>query len=263
MSTSISFDRAADFYDATRALPDAVQRRLIDAIAGEISSVGADHVLEVGVGTGRIARPLAARGVRVCGVDISPRMLARLGRQLGGEEVAPDLLLGDVTRLPIASRSFRAVLVIHLLHLVPSWELAIEEMRRVIAAGGVVIRYNERYVSETKWGAASIAKWDELLAQRSFSRRVRPRPEQIQGKLRALGGSPRVETVAESEDRNTPARILDVTRRRIHSWTWEIPDDLFFECLEGYEQWLRGQYEDMSKELVDRVFYELEVWSFQ
>lgn len=262
MSTSISFDRAAESYDATRALPDPIQRRLIDALEVEFSRVDAEQVLEVGVGTGRIARPLAERGLRVCGVDIAPRMLARFREQTQDDHVSPDLLLGDVTSLPVASGSFQAVLAIHLFHLVPAWRSALEEMRRALAACGVLIHYNERYVSESKLGAASIAKWDELLSQRNFTRRVRPRPEEIHSKLRELGGSCRKEAVAEGEDRRTPAAILEVTRRRINSWTWEIPDELFFDCLEGYEQWLRDQYEDMSRELVDRVFYELEVWSF-
>ena len=110
ISGSVSFDRAADIYDATRALPDAVARRLTDALVAEIEAARADRVLEIGIGTGRISRPLSERGVRVCGVDISPRMLARLREQLGPRHLPPDLALGDATRLPLASASFQAVI---------------------------------------------------------------------------------------------------------------------------------------------------------
>ena len=75
---SISFNHAADFDDATRALPEELARDLMAALVRELRAVGAAHVLEVGVGTGRIARPLAQHGFRVCGIDIAPRMLARL-----------------------------------------------------------------------------------------------------------------------------------------------------------------------------------------
>lgn len=34
--------------------------------------------LELGIGTGRIALPLVQRGVRVCGIDLSAAMVARL-----------------------------------------------------------------------------------------------------------------------------------------------------------------------------------------
>ncbi|MET9030628.1 class I SAM-dependent methyltransferase [Nocardia sp. NPDC004168] len=44
--------------------------------------------LEFGIGTGRIALPLAARGVPVHGIDTSPAMLARLRAKAGGDEIA-------------------------------------------------------------------------------------------------------------------------------------------------------------------------------
>src|SRR3954451_17160615 len=50
--------------------------------------------LELAVGTGRVALPLAERGVRVHGVDLSTAMLARLRDKDGGESVATTL--GDM-----------------------------------------------------------------------------------------------------------------------------------------------------------------------
>jgi SAM-dependent methyltransferase len=46
-------------------------------------------VLELGVGTGRVARPLAARGIPVDGIDISDVMLAELRRSAGGLPIRP------------------------------------------------------------------------------------------------------------------------------------------------------------------------------
>ena len=45
------------------------------------------RALELGVGTGRVALPLAARGVEVHGIDASPAMLERLRAKPGGERV--------------------------------------------------------------------------------------------------------------------------------------------------------------------------------
>jgi SAM-dependent methyltransferase len=45
------------------------------------------RVLELGVGTGYMAIPLAARGVRIEGLDGSPQMLARLAEKPGGDQV--------------------------------------------------------------------------------------------------------------------------------------------------------------------------------
>src|SRR2546423_15322701 len=48
---------------------------------------GGGAALELGVGTGRIALPLAARGVRVHGIDLSEAMVARLRAKPGGDAV--------------------------------------------------------------------------------------------------------------------------------------------------------------------------------
>ncbi|MFE2431656.1 class I SAM-dependent methyltransferase [Streptomyces sp. NPDC059373] len=55
--------------------------------------------LELAIGTGRIALPLAARGVRVDGIDLSSEMVAQLRAKPGG----PDLrvVLGDMAEVPI------------------------------------------------------------------------------------------------------------------------------------------------------------------
>jgi hypothetical protein len=55
---------------------------------------GAGPALEFGVGTGRIAIPLAARGVPVHGIDLSPDMVAVLQHEPGGEKV--EVTVGDI-----------------------------------------------------------------------------------------------------------------------------------------------------------------------
>ena len=51
------------------------------------SLAGGGPVLELGIGTGRIALPLAARGVEVHGVDASPAMVAKLRGKPGGRDI--------------------------------------------------------------------------------------------------------------------------------------------------------------------------------
>ena len=120
----IGFDRVVDVYDATRSLPPPLMERAIAVLADVIGGDG--PVLEVGVGTGRFAAPLRARGIRIVGVDIAAKMLAR-AREKGCE----DLVLGTVTRLPFRDGAFRASLAIHVLHLVAAWRDALRELARV------------------------------------------------------------------------------------------------------------------------------------
>jgi ubiquinone/menaquinone biosynthesis C-methylase UbiE len=68
-SRSICFDQAADYYDQTRSLPSKGRDQVLEILTAEL---GDSHLcLDVGVGTGRIALPLAAAGVRIIGLDLS------------------------------------------------------------------------------------------------------------------------------------------------------------------------------------------------
>ena len=61
---------------------------------------GSGPVLEFAVGTGRIAAPLAARGVRVCGIELSRAMAARIAGKPGGDAV--EVTIGDMTTTRVA-----------------------------------------------------------------------------------------------------------------------------------------------------------------
>ena len=84
-------DHHADVYDENLPMSEAETAAAVDALA-ELARGG--RVLELGVGTGRIAVPLAARGLDVHGIEASERMLARLRARSGGERVA--IVPGDL-----------------------------------------------------------------------------------------------------------------------------------------------------------------------
>ena len=65
--------------------------------------------LELAVGTGRIALPLAARGVRVDGVDLSAAMVERLRAKPGGERIS--VTMGDFADVPVTGE-YRLIYVV-------------------------------------------------------------------------------------------------------------------------------------------------------
>lgn len=81
-----------------------------DACVDVVSALAdGGRVLELGVGTGRLALPLAERGLYVCGVDSSEAMLDALAAKPGGERVRT--VLGDMSE-PVGSEApFDVVLV--------------------------------------------------------------------------------------------------------------------------------------------------------
>src|SRR5215218_7987283 len=98
MAQSIAFDRAADYYDQTRAFPPGDEKRAAALLARAGGFTTADHVLEIGVGTGRIALPLAPHVGAIFGIDLSLPMMQRLASKRTGEAIY--LTHADATRLP-------------------------------------------------------------------------------------------------------------------------------------------------------------------
>jgi SAM-dependent methyltransferase len=100
----MSFDEtvAREFGEMRRGDEDA-------AVAFLAQLAGDGPALELAIGSGRIALPLAARGVRVDGIDISPAMVAQLRSQPGGDRIA--VTVGDFADVPVAG-TYRLIYVV-------------------------------------------------------------------------------------------------------------------------------------------------------
>jgi ubiquinone/menaquinone biosynthesis C-methylase UbiE len=133
---SVSFDRAAEYYDATRGRSATGTARETAVLAAALPH-GAS-VLEIGVGTGQVAIPLHAAGVSMVGLDLSLAMMAVLMEKAGGRPPFP-LVNGDATALPFGDDRFDAALFRWVLHLIPSWRDALAELARVVRPGGLVL----------------------------------------------------------------------------------------------------------------------------
>ena len=75
-------DRVADVYDR---MPQVAGRDTERAVAALAELAGPGPILELGIGTGRLALPLASRGFAVQGIDASEVMVKKLGAKPGGE----------------------------------------------------------------------------------------------------------------------------------------------------------------------------------
>jgi SAM-dependent methyltransferase len=84
--------RVAERYDEWTA--EMFEPAAVDPVVDFLADLAGDGAaLELGIGTGRIALPLARRGVRVHGVDLSETMVAKLHAKPGGAEI--DVTIGD------------------------------------------------------------------------------------------------------------------------------------------------------------------------
>ena len=101
-------DRVAEVYDR---MPKVLGRDTERAVAMLAELAGAAPVLELGIGTGRLALPLAAKGLTVHGIDASEAMVKKLREKQGGERIPvaigdfADVTVDGPPRRPASPRS--------------------------------------------------------------------------------------------------------------------------------------------------------------
>ena len=108
-------------YDAIAELYDPWSASVVEDVAFYLQEArrSGGPVVELGVGTGRIAVPIAADGIRIIGVDSSRGMLDVCARRAALAGVAVDLRVGDLREPPVTERvplvicPFRSLLHMH------------------------------------------------------------------------------------------------------------------------------------------------------
>jgi SAM-dependent methyltransferase len=108
---------AVKHFDPARSFGENVAAHYDDALRGDeddtvefLAGVAGDgRALELAIGTGRIALPLAARGVHVDGIELSPAMVARLRAKPGGESIP--VTIGDFADVAVPG-AYRLVFVV-------------------------------------------------------------------------------------------------------------------------------------------------------
>ncbi|WP_052707317.1 class I SAM-dependent DNA methyltransferase [Streptomyces rubellomurinus] len=111
-----------------------------DTVALLAGLAGPGPVLELGPGTGRVALPLAARGLEVHGVEGSREMAAELRRRPGGDRIR--LTVGDFTEVPVDGPYTLIYLAGGTFFEIPSQEAQLrcfQAAARRLAPGGVFV----------------------------------------------------------------------------------------------------------------------------
>lgn len=130
-------ERMAEAYDdwyGTR-LADATTPQTVETLAGLAGRGG--RVLELAIGTGRVALPLAARGLEVHGIEGSPAMVAKLREKPGGSDIP--VTVGDLADVGVEGRFDLIFLVFNTLFNLTRQEAQVRCFRNVarhLNAGG-------------------------------------------------------------------------------------------------------------------------------
>jgi SAM-dependent methyltransferase len=106
----MSFDPRGTFGPEVAAAYDDIPRGDEAAAVARLADLAGDGpALELAIGTGRIALPLAATGLRVDGVELSPSMIEQLRAKPGGDALA--VTCADMTAVDLPDR-YRLVYVV-------------------------------------------------------------------------------------------------------------------------------------------------------
>ena len=263
----LSFDPVAGDYDQTRVIPAAQMEQIVRLLGRETHLERGGLFLDAGVGTGRFAAPLARLyPSQVIGADVSRPMMA----QIAAKTVPASLSLtqADLQRLPLRSGVFSGALMVHILHLMERWPLALAEARRVlvpkagilflgIETGGRSVlvdfyfeRARARRVLGTSLGTAGLSPALSYLRRR----------ERDGG----MGASVTLlETPTLAWKRTVPtADTLDALARRTYSQMWGIPEHDHAEILAETQGYARRMFrkEEATETLPSRFMLYAARW---
>ena len=240
--SSVVFDRAAGYYDATRGLPPGVE----DAVAAAFVAAGGlgpmSRVLEIGVGTGRIALPLARRVGRVVGIDLSAAMLAKGLEKRGALPV--HFVRADATRLPCADESADAAVAVHVFHLIADWRAALAELARVLRPGGLLL-----YGADDQARGKAWTRWRERLDAQLGVENVGVPRARIDTFLEDEGWRVAAEERLRFPRRMRPSALIDLIASRTWSVTWRMSDAQLAEAVDTLRSDLRAEFDDLDAEV--------------
>ena len=122
-------ERVAASYDDPS--DDMFNPALVDTVAEVLAGLAGGRALELGIGTGRIALPLARRGVPVHGIDLSRAMVARLRAKPGGDAIG--VTIGDFATTQVEGTFRLAYLVFNTIMNLTTQEAQVACFRNVAA----------------------------------------------------------------------------------------------------------------------------------
>jgi 2-polyprenyl-3-methyl-5-hydroxy-6-metoxy-1,4-benzoquinol methylase len=265
-----SFDaRVVGQYDALRGHPPEIAANigaafyreaqgtpLEDPLAKDMNTPSRTlRILELGVGTGRIAVPVARFGAHVVGIDLSAEMLATLHHQLlsgvlASESLPIDLVRGTITALPFKDNVFDAVMITHVLHLVPDWQSVLTRMAETVRRGGMILLGRDWVDPASMAGALRMA-FRQAVMQAGFKTAAPAGGQPLHQALLKVGASavrvgPEECIAAEWQANISPADVLAGIRSRDDAESWVLPDEILLPVCAQLESFASERWPDLQ-----------------
>lgn len=224
----ISFDRVAEKYDATRGYPESIMDDILNALDHRLRPD--ELILDAGMGTGRFAKPLQARGYQVVGIDIAQRMIMK-----AREKGVKGIFRADLLALPFRDLVFDKTISIHVLHLIKDWRDALREIGRVTKDEFVSVAFNKEESPAQEIRNAYDRTCEELgHVIRHPGMRERELPDVLQ--------PDDVRPIVLHEHQVDVRSLIQEFEMRTYSSQWTVPEEIHEEAIEL----LKEQFGDLD-----------------
>lgn len=247
----MSFNHMVQLYDETRVFDVDCFDSALDFLTERYPPTLFNKLFEPGLGTGRIAIPLAERGYQVTGVDISEEMVEVFNKRLLQRKQALPISFhkADVMKLPFPDAVFDIAIAVHLFYFIRQWKKAVNEILRVLKQDGPLVLMHTGTGAEVP---SLNARYKELCVEQGYSIKdvgVKSTSEVVDY-LSNLGCH--IEWIRDRwqwTQRIQLNKALHYIKSRAYSFTIPAPDKVHSRAIDKLESELQHRFRDLSCEV--------------
>lgn len=239
----LSFDAIANQFDSQRGLPRAALKAWMDLIEA-FADGRSMQIIEPGIGTGRIALPLAAAGHNITGTDISLPMLTACADSSKSLDISDrvHLIQSDATNLPFFDQEFDLGIVAQLLYLVPDWPSVLDDLARVVKPGGFVIHLTEPTTESAELSLWS-ATWRQMIEATGYRHtELSPTDDDVHAEFLRRWPDVQVRELASWTFGQSVSEATDSYANRLRPLYTTVPDDAFNRAVTDFLAWAREAF---------------------
>jgi ubiquinone/menaquinone biosynthesis C-methylase UbiE len=241
----------AGLYEETRVFDTTCLNSALTYFSDRFPPDKFGNMFYPGIGTGRIAIPLAEKGYKITGIDISEEMLSLLDDRLRKSErfLPVSARKADVLDLPFADGEFDIAITVHFFYFIPQWKKAIGEILRVVKDNGILVLMHTGTGTEIPF---INERYKELSASKGY---VIPETgaasnREVAEYCESLGYQ--AEWVRDRWRWTSNIRLdkaLEYVKSRAYSFTTFAPDDIHISVVESLADEMRSRFDSLSAEV--------------